>query len=212
MKRSRSNEHDVVKQTILEVAAQLFSVKGFASTSMNEIADGANISKAGIYHYFESKVEILCVMLIEHLSVVSEIADESFGSSEDPRTKFHTFTQLLIESYTRSTSKHHHVILMRDIDSLPPKDREFIVKAERRIIRSVERLLQTIYPELLERPYLTRPLVMLFFGMINWTDNWYSEQGWLSPEELATLATKLFLEGVKSAIVISTPEFSSFEF
>lgn len=204
MARSRSNEHDAIKQTILEAAAKLFAAKGFASASMNEIADGAGISKAGVYHYFESKTEILRVMLTEHLSMVSEIADEAFGSSEAPRAKFHTFTRLLIESYTRSTSRHQHAVLMRDIDFLPPKDREFIVSAERRIIRAVERLLQSIHPELSERPYLTRPLAMLFFGMINWTDNWYSEKGRLSPEELATLAAELFLGGVEHAITSAT--------
>lgn len=200
MARGRSNEHDTVKQTILETAAKLFAVKGFASASMNEIADGAGISKAGVYHYFDSKTEILRVMLTEHLSAVSEIADEAFGSSEAPRAKFHTFTRLLIESYTRSTSRHQHAVLMRDIDFLSPKDREFIVSAERRIIRSVERLLQSIHPTLSERPYLKRPLAMLFFGMINWTDNWYSEKGHVSPEELATLAAELFLGGVEHAI------------
>ncbi len=204
MARSRSNEHDAVKQTILETAAKLFAVKGFASASMNEIADGAGISKAGVYHYFESKTEILRVMLTEHLNAVSELADEAFGSSEAPRDKFVTFTRLLIESYTRSTSRHQHAVLVRDIDFLPPKDREFIVSAERRIIRSVERLLKSIHPELIERSYLTRPLAMLFFGMINWTDNWYSEKGRLSPEDLATLAAELFLGGVEHAIVSAT--------
>lgn len=205
MARSRSNEHDAVKQTILETAAKLFAVKGFASASMNEIADGAGISKAGVYHYFESKTEILRVMLIEHLDAVSELADGAFGSSEAPRDKFATFTGLLIESYTRSTSRHQHAVLVRDIDFLPPKDREFVVSAERRIIRSVERLLQSIHPELIERSYLTRPLAMLFFGMINWTDNWYSEKGRLSPADLATLATELFLGGVEHTIAQMTP-------
>lgn len=204
MARSRSSEHDAIKQSILETAARLFAAKGFASASMNEIADGAGISKAGVYHYFESKTEILRVMLTEHLDAVSELADEAFGSSEAPRDKFLTFTRLLIESYTRSTSRHQHAVLVRDIDFLPPKDREFIVSSERRIIRSVERLLQSIHPELTERSYLTRPLAMLFFGMINWTDNWYSEKGRLSPEELATLAAELFLGGVQHAIASAT--------
>ena len=40
-------------------------------------------------------------------------------------------------------------------------------------------------------------LTMLFFGMINWTDNWYSEKGRLAPAELATLAAELFLNGLE---------------
>lgn len=199
MARTRSQDHDLVKQTILDSAARLFATRGFASASMNEIAAGAGISKAGIYHYFDSKSEILRVMLTEHLESVADIADAALNSSDSPRAKFVTFTRMMIESYTRSgsASRHHHTVVMRDLDALPARDREFVISAERRIIRAVERLLQNIQPELKDRPELVRPLTMLFFGMINWTDNWYSEKGHLSPEELASLAAEVFLQGVE---------------
>ena len=63
-------------------------------------------------------------------------------------------------------------------------------------MRAVERLLLSIYPEMEKYRDLARPLIMLYFGMINWTDNWYSEKGRLAPAELATLAAELFLNGV----------------
>jgi hypothetical protein len=43
-------------------------------------------------------------------------------------------------------------VLVNDIGCLPPKDREFIVATERRIIRATERLLQSLFPQLLEHP------------------------------------------------------------
>lgn len=197
MARTRSQGYDAVKQTILDNAAKLFATKGFASTSINEIADSAGLSKAGVYHYFDSKSEILRAMLTEHLETVTEIVDTALNTSEPPRTKFITFTRLLVESYTRAASRNQHVVLMSDIDSLEPKDREFVVTTERRIIRAIERLLESIHPQLLQHQDFTRPLTMLFFGMINWTDNWYSEKGRLAPVELATLASELFLNGLE---------------
>lgn len=197
MARTRSQGYDAVKQTILDNAAKLFATKGFASTSINEIADSAGLSKAGVYHYFDSKSEILRAMLTEHLETVTEIVDIALSTSEPPRVKFITFTRLLVESYTRAASRNQHVVLMSDIDSLQPKDREFVVATERRIIRAIERLLENIHPGLIEHHDFTRPLTMLFFGMINWTDNWYSEKGRLAPVELATLASELFLNGLE---------------
>lgn len=197
MARTRSQGYDSVKQAILDNAAKLFATKGFASTSINEIADSAGLSKAGVYHYFDSKSEILRAMLTEHLETVTEIVDTALNTSEPPKNKFITFTRLLVESYTRAASRNQHVVLMSDIDALQPKDREFVVSTERRIIRAIERLLESIHPQLREHPDFTRPLTMLFFGMINWTDNWYSEKGRLAPVELATLASELFLNGLQ---------------
>jgi hypothetical protein len=62
----------------------------FEATSINEIAEAAGLSKAGIYHYFESKTEILRVMLTEHLESVTEIVDTALNTSDAPRDKFLT--------------------------------------------------------------------------------------------------------------------------
>ncbi len=40
---------------ILAAAEELFSRRGFDAVSMNEIAEAAGVSKANIFHHFESK-------------------------------------------------------------------------------------------------------------------------------------------------------------
>jgi TetR/AcrR family transcriptional regulator len=52
-KRTRSPEE--VKQKILVAAEELFAEKGFASTSIREIASRAGVNSAMIYYYFEDK-------------------------------------------------------------------------------------------------------------------------------------------------------------
>ena len=46
------------REAILETAAELFSTKGFAGTSMADLAENLGLSKAAIYHHFESKESI----------------------------------------------------------------------------------------------------------------------------------------------------------
>lgn len=196
MARTRSQDYDSVKRSILDCAAKLFASKGFASTSIVEIAELSGLSKAGVYHYFDSKSEILRTMLTEHLEAMTEIVDTALNTSEAPRAKFITFTRLLIENYSRPASRNQHAVLMSEMDSLPAKDREFVVTTERRIVRAIDRLLSSIQPKLEQHPDFIRPLTMLYFGMINWTDNWYSEKGRLAPAELAILAAEFFLNGL----------------
>ncbi|MFZ1705630.1 MAG: TetR/AcrR family transcriptional regulator [Saprospiraceae bacterium] len=47
------------KEEILEVSARLFKEKGYASTTMREIAENVGIEAASIYHHFKGKDELL---------------------------------------------------------------------------------------------------------------------------------------------------------
>ena len=196
MARTRSQDYDSIKQAILLAAAKLFAERSFEATSITEIATAAGLSKAGIYHYFDSKTDILRTMLIEHLDVVSEIVDTALNTSDAPREKFLRLTEALIENYTRPSSRSQHIVLVNDIACLPAKDREFVVSAERRIIRATERLLQSLFPQLIEHSIFMQPITMLYFGMINWTDTWFSDKGRLTPRELAALVAELILNGI----------------
>ena len=52
-------ERGNTKQEILDVALELFSVKGYEATSLSTIADAVGIRKASLYSHFENKQAIL---------------------------------------------------------------------------------------------------------------------------------------------------------
>ena len=58
MARPKINYEDK-RQSIIQLAFELFMEKGYESTSINDILKAANLSKGGLYHYFESKEDIL---------------------------------------------------------------------------------------------------------------------------------------------------------
>ena len=49
---------EISRQQILHAAKELFAVQGVRSTSLAQIAEALGITKAALYHYFESKQEI----------------------------------------------------------------------------------------------------------------------------------------------------------
>jgi len=51
------------KEAILQHARHLFANKGYAETSMEDIAHACHVQKASLYHYFTSKQEILQQMV-----------------------------------------------------------------------------------------------------------------------------------------------------
>ncbi|MCQ4638092.1 TetR/AcrR family transcriptional regulator [Anaerovorax odorimutans] len=58
---------EIKKQHILEAASELFLEKGYTSTSMQDVAEGCNVSKATLYKFFQSK-ESLGIMGMFYLT------------------------------------------------------------------------------------------------------------------------------------------------
>jgi AcrR family transcriptional regulator len=54
-----------LKEKIIWESLRLFSLKGFLSTSINDILKGANTSKGGLYNHFKSKEDLLLAVLTE---------------------------------------------------------------------------------------------------------------------------------------------------
>jgi AcrR family transcriptional regulator len=64
------------RQRILEVAAQLFSERGFAGTSIRDIADALGVTKAALYYHFPSKDAILEELVAQPLAAVRAVLSE----------------------------------------------------------------------------------------------------------------------------------------
>ncbi len=69
-------------QRILEVSARLFSERGFAGTSIRDIAAALDVSKAALYYHFPSKDAILAEIVAQPLARVREILAEPHRLSD----------------------------------------------------------------------------------------------------------------------------------
>ncbi len=74
------------KSAILKAAETIFSQKGYSLTSVDDIAEEAQFSKATIYRYFNSKDEILYMILLntfkEADETIAEINRKKISSEE----------------------------------------------------------------------------------------------------------------------------------
>ncbi|MGB2958746.1 MAG: TetR family transcriptional regulator, partial [Bacteroidota bacterium] len=56
----------MTKQKILDAAIQLFSRKGFRSTSLSDLAQATGLTKGALYHHFRNK-DALFYAVLENL-------------------------------------------------------------------------------------------------------------------------------------------------
>ncbi|MFF0813929.1 TetR/AcrR family transcriptional regulator [Rhodococcus sp. NPDC003318] len=67
---------------ILDAAAELFTTKGFASTSTRQIADAVGMRQASLYHHFATKDDILAALLERTVSEALALADTLADGTE----------------------------------------------------------------------------------------------------------------------------------
>lgn len=71
-------------EEILNVAADLFANKGFASTDVQEIADRLGVAKGTVYHYFPSKEQLFLAAVDRGMAELSKEISGSILPGEDP--------------------------------------------------------------------------------------------------------------------------------
>lgn len=196
MARTRAEDYEAKRALIFERAAELFARQGFDRTSIAEIATECRASKSWIYHYFSSKETILHEILRDHMHLLLATAEDALVAHRRPDQQLRALLGALMAIYARAQAKH--VVLLNELDRLPPAQKAEIQDLQRRLVGLVQSLLQGVNPSLAQRRNLARPITMMLFGMINWTYTWYDADGALKPDQLAALAASLFLHGLES--------------
>jgi AcrR family transcriptional regulator len=75
---------DKTRTNIVDVAAAMFSQKGFKGTSLSDILNEAQISKGALYHHFSNKQELLYAVFDESYQVKFLMRWNNIVISDDP--------------------------------------------------------------------------------------------------------------------------------
>ncbi len=195
MVRPRADNYEERRQEILDGAASMFAERGFDGTSIVTIAQKCGVSKALLYHYYDSKEALLFDMLHSHCNLLVQTAERAIESETKPKEQLNKFVKELMHLYMDSRDKH--IVLLNNLHCLPDEQQIEIKKLERRVIEIVKNLISQLKPEISEP--IKSSLAMYLMGAINWTYTWFKPQGSVSPDDFAELATTVFLRGIQSA-------------
>lgn len=181
MARPKSQQHDLKRDEILDIAAQCFAQRSYPAASMNDIATAGGTSKARLYHYYGSKEAILFDLLDRYtqrlLAIIGQAEATAQRRNLDDRAALHELIRSFLEEY--ETSATRHVALLHDTQFLGEDQRELILDRQRDVVSAVTRFLRRAYPQRLN-PVNQTAVTMMLFGMINWTFTWLRPGGAMS--------------------------------
>ncbi|HVV41772.1 MAG TPA: TetR/AcrR family transcriptional regulator [Nitrobacter sp.] len=199
MARTRANDYDKKRLGILSRSARLFAEHGFAGTSITMIADACGVSKALMYHYYDSKDDVLFDILDDHLKHLVAVVEAAADSSADPRDRLIAIATALLDAYRGADAEHQ--VQISSLKLLPPAKQETLKEMERGLVRIVSDAIADALPAIAKKHDLLIPLTMSLFGMLNWHYLWFREGKGMTRDAYARMATGLVLAGADEAIV-----------
>jgi AcrR family transcriptional regulator len=78
---TREEKKAKTRERLIEAAARVFAEKGFAATSLDEVADAAGLTKGAVYSNFENKEDLVAAVLKAHQDRQSGIRDVATGAA-----------------------------------------------------------------------------------------------------------------------------------
>ena len=87
------------RRIILDAAVRVFARQGFHTCRVSDIADEAGVAYGLVYHYFQSKDEVLDTLFLERWGIMLEAIAEIDGRSVPARDKLHAVASFIVDSY-----------------------------------------------------------------------------------------------------------------
>jgi AcrR family transcriptional regulator len=87
------------RRMILDAAVRVFARQGFHACRVSDIADEAGVAYGLVYHYFQSKDEVLDTLFLERWEVMLEAIREIDAEGLPPREKLEAIASFIVESY-----------------------------------------------------------------------------------------------------------------
>ena len=182
------------REQIYEKALELFIENGYDQTPLSQIAHELNLTKAGLYHYFQSKEELLFFLHQHNMEINFIPVLDAAEKIADPEKRIAYFLKHYTESsLTKSAAAK---VLIHEINRLQPEHQKIIKKTWRRAFN----LLRNAISEL-ESAGKIKGINKTFaafaaIGMCSWTFYWFDYNRGKTGSELSDTYTKIFLDGL----------------
>lgn len=177
--------YDRRQQDVVLAAARVFAERGYAETSVAELADELGLAIGALYHYFPGKEQLLIRICDQLMDPLLERAEALLAEEEPPERQLHELVRLWVG----------HVIEHRNHLLVFTQQRHVVDHGEqwagvRRARKEFEELLDGALARALKAggrgADSDRGLALYaLLGMVNHTVQWYRPRGRLSPAEIA---------------------------
>ena len=177
-----------------DAALRLFLARGYDNTPMSRVAQELGLTKAGVYHYFESKEHLLYLIHKNTMQRMLLPVVEQAEREPDAETRLRTFLTEYARLATRDASAR---LLINEAKRLSPEHFKEIQKIWRRGFELTRNAIATLQAEGRCKAGLN-PTFAAFaaLGMCTWIFYWFDYSRPDDSAEVPATMAEVFLRGV----------------
>jgi len=108
----RQQERQERRASIVEAAKAVFLEKGIEHTTMKDIADRAELSKAALYIYFKNKEELTFELLHTSFQLVQDLIDQAAAEGTDGYHKLELIARSFLEMFDQQAEYIYFSLIM----------------------------------------------------------------------------------------------------
>ena len=181
---------------MLETAADIFYEKGYASATVQDVADALGMLKGSLYYYIESKEDLLYRLMDEIHDGVDEVLFEVLASDDlTAIQKLDMYARRQVEYNVRNLTKIS--VYYHDLDQLAGARLKEIVGRRRAHEDHVVALIQQAQADGDADASLDAKLLSnCVFATIIWIYRWYRPGRGISAEQLSETCAYFALHGL----------------
>jgi AcrR family transcriptional regulator len=181
-------------EEVVEVALRLFLERGYDNTPMSLIAKRLGLTKAGIYHHFASKEDLLFLVHKTAMERGLKPVFDAAARESDPERRLQVF---LYEHARMLALDPTAMLLIREARRLSPKHLQDIKKTWRRGFDVVRDAITELQQQGRCRADVEATFAAFAgIGMASWIAYWFDPTRPESAETVAKAMTDIFIAGL----------------
>jgi AcrR family transcriptional regulator len=162
----------LVESELLEHATRLFAERGFAGTTLQDIADAMGLSRPSLYHYVRSKDELLARLVEEITTDAARQAKAIASRNElDAIGKLEALVRWNVRRMADKPDRFR--LIERSESSLPPPLAKAHLAGRRQVLEVFASVIRQGADSGQFRPVDERTAALAIIGMTNWVAWWY---------------------------------------
>lgn len=186
------------RQRILEEASRLFFEKGYAGSTLEDLANRLDATKPFIYTYYRNKAHLLAAIcetgIVESLVAVERVFREEDRPLEQLRAAVAAVAEVVIRF------QDYVVVYQREMKSLDRRDAQRILQQRHHFDRQMAALLERGVAEGVFHMEETAMASVWIGGLLSWIPTWYIPGGRRDKDDVAAnlVATVVRMVGAEA--------------
>ena len=188
-------QYDETKKEILLLAQNVLKEKGYAATSVRDIAKALEMEPASLYSHFKNKEDILKITCFEMADkfelAVKEVNDIYFNAEEKLRMAIQFHVEILTQNLDSA------IIFIRDWRNLTGSTLEQFITKRNVYEEGFRTIVETGIDEGVFNETDKKFAALTILSSVNWIVEWYKPDGSLDSTQIAQKLSDFILSGLK---------------